>query len=43
MKDFFYDVWLLARQFAFDGSVLARAIAATFKNRETAVAVAQLP
>lgn len=22
MKDFFHDVWLLARQFAFDGSVL---------------------
>ncbi|MCK6475114.1 MAG: nucleotidyl transferase AbiEii/AbiGii toxin family protein, partial [Planctomycetes bacterium] len=36
MKDF-YDVWLLARQFAFDGSVLAKAIAATFANRETAI------
>jgi hypothetical protein len=41
MKDF-YDVWLLARQFAFDGSVLAKAIAATFANRETAIDVAPL-
>jgi hypothetical protein len=38
MKDF-YDVWFLARRFAFDGAVLARAIAATFKNRETAIDV----
>jgi len=38
MKDF-YDVWLLARQFAFDGSVLAKAIAATFANRDTAIDV----
>ncbi|MCC6897560.1 MAG: nucleotidyl transferase AbiEii/AbiGii toxin family protein [Polyangiaceae bacterium] len=38
MKDF-YDVWLLARHFAFDGSVLAKAIAATFANRETAIDV----
>jgi hypothetical protein len=38
MKDF-YDVWLLARQFAFDGSILAKAIAATFANRETAIDV----
>lgn len=36
MKDF-YDVWLLARQFAFDGALLAKAIAATFANRETAI------
>lgn len=36
MKDF-YDVWFLARRFAFDGAVLAKAIAATFKNRETAI------
>jgi hypothetical protein len=41
MKDF-YDVWLLARQFAFDGAVLAKAIAATFKNRETAIDVAPI-
>jgi hypothetical protein len=38
MKDF-YDVWLLATQFAFDGSVLAKAIAATFANRETTIDV----
>lgn len=36
MKDF-YDVWLLARKFAFDGALLAKAIAATFANRETAI------
>lgn len=41
MKDF-YDVWLLASQFAFDGAVLAKAIAATFKNRETAIDVAPI-
>lgn len=36
MKDF-YDVWFLARQFAFDGTVLSAAIAATFENRGTAI------
>jgi hypothetical protein len=41
MKDF-YDVWLLARQFAFDGALLAKAIAATFENRETAIDVAPI-
>jgi hypothetical protein len=41
MKDF-YDVWLLGRQFAFDGAVLAKAVAATFANRETAVDVAPI-
>ena len=41
MKDF-YDVWLLARQFAFDGAVLAKAIAATFAHRETAIDVAPI-
>lgn len=41
MKDF-YDVWLLARQFAFDGPVLTEAIAATIKNRETAIDVAPI-
>ncbi|MBK8938827.1 MAG: nucleotidyl transferase AbiEii/AbiGii toxin family protein [Polyangiaceae bacterium] len=41
MKDF-YDVRLLARQFAFDGAVLAKAIAATFKNRETPIDVAPI-
>ena len=34
MKDF-YDVWLLARHFAFDGTTLGRAIASTFAARET--------
>jgi hypothetical protein len=41
MKDV-YDVWLLGRQFAFDGAVLAKAVAATFANRETAVDVAPI-
>ena len=34
MKDFF-DIWLLARQFDFDGAELARAIGKTFDNRGT--------
>lgn len=38
MKDF-YDVWLLARQFAFDGVVLAKAVASTFAHRETIIDV----
>jgi hypothetical protein len=38
MKDFF-DVWLLARQFDFDGKTLATAIAKTFANRKTPVPV----
>lgn len=38
MKDF-YDLWLLARHFAFDGPVLAKAIGATFANRKTAIDV----
>jgi hypothetical protein len=41
MKDF-YDVWLLARQFTFDGALLAKAIAATFANRETAIDIAPI-
>lgn len=41
MKDF-YDVWLLASQFAFDGAVLAKAIAATFANRKTTIDVAPI-
>ncbi len=41
MKDF-YDVWLLARQFAFDGALLVEAIAATFANRETEIDVAPI-
>ncbi len=36
MKDF-YDIWLLSRQFDFDGSKLAEAIRLTFERRETAV------
>ncbi len=38
MKDFF-DVWLLASQFAFDGALLTKAVSATFANRETAIDV----
>lgn len=34
MKDFF-DIWLLARQFDFDGAELARAIGKTFAARST--------
>ena len=34
MKDF-YDVWLMTRQFNFEGKNLAAAIKATFGNRET--------
>jgi predicted nucleotidyltransferase component of viral defense system len=36
VKDF-YDVWLLARQYAFDSALLAKAISATFTNRETTI------
>lgn len=38
MKDF-YDIWTLAREFAFSGSVLCTAIQATFECRETALPV----
>jgi hypothetical protein len=34
MKDFF-DLWILARSFAFDGPTLCRAIQATFRRRKT--------
>lgn len=34
MKDF-YDVWLMARQFNFEGKMLMAAIKATFENRST--------
>jgi len=34
MKDF-YDLWLLARDFTFDGDLLARAVKATFARRKT--------
>lgn len=36
MKDF-YDLWLLASSFSFDGSVLLKAITSTFKARNTSV------
>ncbi len=36
MKDF-YDLWVLSRQFDFDGATLAVAIQKTFANRKTAV------
>ena len=34
MKDF-YDIWLLSRQFDFDGAKLAKAIRLTFEQRDT--------
>lgn len=36
MKDF-YDIWILSRQFSFDGASLADAISQTFANRQTVV------
>ena len=36
MKDF-YDLWMLARRFDFEGGRLARAIAATFERRRTPI------
>lgn len=36
MKDFF-DIWLLSRQFDFDGGTLANAILKTFVNRKTPI------
>jgi predicted nucleotidyltransferase component of viral defense system len=39
MKDF-YDVWLLSRQFDFDGPALAAAVRKTFANRDSAVPAA---
>lgn len=38
MKDF-YDIWILSKSFDFAGERLARAIAATFARRETAIPV----
>jgi len=40
MKDF-YDIWLLSRQFDFDGPTLAQAVTATFANRGTALKAEQ--
>ncbi len=34
MKDY-YDIWLLSREFEFDGEVLRKAITATFQRRKT--------
>ncbi len=36
MKDFF-DLWILARQFEFDGPTICAAIGATFERRQTAL------
>ncbi len=36
MKDF-YDIWMLSRNYEFDGERLSRAIAATFERRATAI------
>lgn len=36
MKDL-YDIWILSRSFGFDNDKLARAIAATFARRQTAI------
>lgn len=36
LKDFF-DLWLLSRQFAFDGMTLSSAVTQTFQNRQTAI------
>jgi nucleotidyltransferase AbiEii toxin of type IV toxin-antitoxin system len=36
MKDF-YDIWLLSRQFDFNGTTLAEAIRLTFEKRGTAI------
>jgi hypothetical protein len=36
MKDFF-DIWLISRQFDFDGSILAKAITKTFSSRGTKI------
>jgi len=38
MKDF-YDLYVLARDFAFDGHTLVQAIAATFKRRRTDIPI----
>jgi hypothetical protein len=36
MKDFF-DIWLMSRQFNFDGATLAEAISKTFSTRGTTI------
>lgn len=39
VKDFF-DIWLLSRQFDFDGTMIARAVTETFATRGTAIPAA---
>ncbi|MFX8685086.1 nucleotidyl transferase AbiEii/AbiGii toxin family protein, partial [Acinetobacter baumannii] len=36
LKDFF-DLWLLSRQFEFDGLLLSTAVLQTFQNRQTVI------
>ena len=36
LKDFF-DLWLLSRQFEFDGRILSMAVTQTFQNRQTGI------
>ena len=36
MKDF-YDLWLMSKQFSFNGQVLTRAIKATFDRRQSSI------
>ncbi|MEW5957175.1 MAG: nucleotidyl transferase AbiEii/AbiGii toxin family protein, partial [Chloroflexota bacterium] len=36
MKDF-YDIWLMAQQFSFEGQVLVQAIRSTFERRQTEI------
>jgi hypothetical protein len=36
MKDF-YDLWVISKQFSFNGAILAEAIKATFTRRKTAI------
>jgi predicted nucleotidyltransferase component of viral defense system len=42
LKDY-YDIWLLSKTFEFDGPSLQKAIAATFKQRETPVTTERPP
>ena len=36
MKDY-YDVWIISKQFSFEGAILSRAIQATFERRMTPI------
>ncbi len=42
MKDFF-DIWLMSRQFNFDGATLAEAISKTFPHEEQPFSLTPLP